>query len=334
MSKRLKIAKLAQALGLIRVLESASRFRNGPGILIIDHHRIGDGASSIYDRGVFGATAEKFDQQLRILKSRYNFIGLPECQHYVENPSELKHFLLMLTFDDGFRDNFDIALPILKSHGVSATFFLVTSLIGSSVVPWWDRIAYMVRNAPARAVQLHYPTSATIPLVGDREISIRNVLRHFKCSSSVSTDKYLAQIEEVTGVTSPVATERRFIDWSEARRMLSEGMSIGSHTRSHTILSQLSYDDQILELRHSKQELESQLRTKIDAIAYPVGSRTAFTSNTQRAVAETGYRTAFSKYGGVNAVGSLQPYDLRRIDSPEDLTQLRFSTAFLAMSIR
>jgi peptidoglycan/xylan/chitin deacetylase (PgdA/CDA1 family) len=95
--------------------------------------------------------------------------------------------------------------------------------------------------------------------------------------------------------------------------MVGGGMAIGSHTHSHQVLSQLEPQQQYEELSNSRTILKEQLGTAADALAYPVGARTSFTSQTQQAARDAGYRIAFSFFGGINLRGQTRPHDVRRI---------------------
>ncbi len=254
-------------------------------------------------------------------------MGLDECQELVASPAKIKQFFVMLTFDDGFRDNYDVAFPALRSAGVPATFFLCTSLIGSCFVPWWDQIAYMVRNSSARRLALSYPEELVVALNGNRESVITRVLRLFKASPTASTEEFLAQVSDATGVPLPQSGQRRFLDWNEAKQMQAAGMEFGSHTHSHTILSQLAYAQQRSELERSKRELEAALGVSIDALAYPVGSRNAFTDETKRALRECGYRTAFSHYYGTNTPPEIDPFDVKRSKPSAAFPMFRLHTS-------
>lgn len=95
--------------------------------------------------------------------------------------------------------------------------------------------------------------------------------------------------------------------------MTGGGMAIGSHTHSHTVLSQLDPERQYEELSKSRAIIKKHLGADADTIAYPVGVRTSFTGQTQKLAREAGYRAAFSFYGGTNLRGITNPYDVNRV---------------------
>ena len=113
--------------------------------------------------------------------------------------------------------------------------------------------------------------------------------------------------------------------------MQSAGMEFGSHTHTHRLLSSLSYAEQLTELNASRDIMKRELARPVHTIAYPVGSRTSFNTDTHRAVRDCGYSLGFSFYGGVNSSNSLCATDVRRF-TPAHPGNLRLQLA-LATSI-
>lgn len=327
MSKREQVARWAAWLGLTRLLESLPR---RGGLLVLNYHRIGDAQACPYDRGVFSATVDEFRQQMRYLRQRYCILPLEYALESIA--SGVRELGVLITFDDGYRDNFTNAFPVLRDEALPATFFLATGFIGSSRLPWWDAIAYLVRQTPKQTVTLSYPESHTFTLDLNREQAILEVLRVFKSPANHDSDRFLIELANACGMKLPLeAPERLFVTWDEVRNMRVNGMSFGSHTHTHRLLSTLSYEDQLAELRTSRQLIEQELGTALETVAFPVGSRTAFDRNTARAMQAAGYSTGFSFFGGINrAVKRTQPFTLLREGvggfSPEML-RLRYAMA-------
>ena len=112
------------------------------GVLVLNYHRIGSGDESPFDRGLWSADAEEFSDQIRFCKSQLEVITPDDIPRVVANGSGR---YALITFDDGYRDNYEIAFPILKAEGVPATFFIATGFVDTPRLPWWDEIAWMVR---------------------------------------------------------------------------------------------------------------------------------------------------------------------------------------------
>lgn len=314
-----------QGLGLLRILEM---FRARPGIFIINHHRVGDAASGRFDRDVFSASADSFDLQVNYCKKHFNIVAGEELEELVSGRAPLKRLHVAITFDDGYINDYTTSFEILKANNCAAAFFLVPEYVGTSTVPWWDEIAYLVRNSPRPHITLSIPAPLTVTLGTDRQPAIRAVLRHYKRPENLHGDKLLAELREQADCELPTP-QRRFITWQEAREMKDAGMVIGSHTQTHGILGQMSPEAQWWELTESKKNIEANLGSKVDSLAYPVGIRGSFTETTEEIARSAGYKMCFSFYGGINTPGHMQPTNLLRMaTSPDDLL-FRSETALI-----
>ncbi len=326
MSKRRLFATTLQNLGLLRVLEMV---RAKPGILIINHHRVGNAASTRFDRGVFSASAEQFDLQLKYFKKHFNVVSGEELEALVSGKAPLKRMHIAITFDDGYRNDYATSFQVLKANDCAAAFFLVPEYVGTSTVPWWDEIAYLVRNSPKSQITLSTPVPLTLTLEADREPAIYAVLRHYKRKDNVHGDKLLAELRQEAGCEVP-ATGRRFISWEEAREMKAAGMTIGSHTQTHGILGQMPPETQQWELTESKKNIETNLGDKVDTLAYPVGIRGSFTPDTEKIARAAGYKMCFSFYGGINTPEHMQPMNVLRMATSLDNLLFRSETVLLS----
>jgi peptidoglycan/xylan/chitin deacetylase (PgdA/CDA1 family) len=293
-----------------------SRLPARDSLLVLNYHRIGNAADDLFDPGVFSATADQFNDQIAYLKRRRSLVTLDEALAFIDGTEKNKtrRCRILITFDDGYLDNYEIAYPILRSHGAQGVFFLATSMVGSCEIPWWDRIAYLVRTARKRQFTLHYPSDLTVDLdhLG-LEKSLIAILKLYKLPNNSNPDQFIQELAEAAQGDAPPGTLRRFLNWDEARKMIVGGMAIGSHTHSHHLLSQLPAERQLEELSNSRSILTEQIGIATDVLAYPVGARTSFSDTTQNLARQAGYRAAFSFYGGTNLPGKTNPYDVSRI---------------------
>ena len=301
-------------------------------LFVLNYHRIGNPDDDLFDPGVFEATADQLNDQISYLKRYVSLVTLEEALGFIEGTIQEKarRCRLLITFDDGYLDNYEIAYPILRSHGAQGVFFLVTSMVGSCQVPWWDQIAYLVKTARRRRFSLRYPAELVVDLEenGLTE-SLRAILRLYKQPENSDPARFIREIAEGAKGEDLPGTLRRFLNWDEAREMRKGGMAIGSHTHSHHVLSQLEPDRQYEELSKSRAILKEQLGVEADVLAYPVGGRSSFTDQTQMIAREAGYRAAFSYYGGTNLPGNTSPYDVNRIAmGGQSWSRFRVQTAF------
>jgi peptidoglycan/xylan/chitin deacetylase (PgdA/CDA1 family) len=310
-SKRELLAQAGAYSGFTRLTEVIP---GPPLLLILNYHRIGDATQTLYDSGTFSCTVAELDWQVRYLKRRFAIVTLDQATDIVHGRSAPPKTSVLLTFDDGYRDNYDAAFPVFVKHQVSASFFLPTSYIGTGCLPWWDMIAYIVKTSRERRITLTYPESAEFDLTpAHRARSIMDILKLFKRPSMTDTERFISELEAACGSTRPAeSAERCFLNWDEAREMQRGGMCFGSHTHTHEILGKLSLARQTEELQTSREILERELDRTIDTLAYPVGKLDTFSADTFTALRNAGYETAFSFYSGVNRPGHINPFDVLR----------------------
>ena len=276
---------------------------------------------------------------MRILKKHYALTELAEAQEFVDHPERLRHCRVLVTLDDGYRDNHDIAFPILRSHGIKAAFFLATGFVGTNRVPWWDQLAYVVRRTEKQILRIGYPSDRIFTLDDSSRLSVIDALLSlYKSDETNDAERFLAGVEEACGVARPrEASDRLFMSWEEAGALVKGGMSIGSHTHDHELLAKLSPEQQLRQCQLSREMISQELGLAVDAMAYPVGSRGSFSEVTRRCLLETGYRTAFSYYGGVNTGSeAISSFDVNRISvvGPADPSHFRLRTALAVVTAR
>ncbi len=333
MGIRNKCAAISERLSLTRLLETAPR---RGCLIVLNYHRLGQPNGQPYDDGTFSATADEFQAQVEFLKKRYSIVTLDEAVHLVTGKKSFRGAAILLTFDDGYLDNFQIGYPILRSLGVQGTFFLISSFVGSNELPWWDRIAYGVKRASNRVITLDHPNRMQFDLTQqDRADVIRALLAQYKQLPSRSdASQFLACLEQACQPGLRTVNERLFLNWSEAANMHANGMAIGCHTHTHPILSQLTVEEQYEELRMVKETIQARLSIPANVLAYPVGKKTTFTPQTEDVLQQLGYCAAFSYYGGINLPGNTRPFDIRRnsVDAGLPLCRLRLQLAVASIS--
>jgi len=282
------------------------------GVVGVNYHRIGDGRSSPFDRGLWSATPEALDAQLRWLKSHFDVISPREIA-YVVRVRRGRH--VVVTFDDGYLDNFTTAYPILRSNRVPATFFVSTGFLDNPRLPWWDEIAWMVRTSARPGIELRSHLSSPIIFdKPDRQKAIRALLRIYYRLSSGQCAAFMDALAQATGTGRYVdVREHHWMTWDMVREMRAGGMTIGGHTVNHPVLARLSRDEQRSEIVGCRRRLEEELGVPMRSFAYPVGQLDSFNVETRECLREAGVQTAFSYYGGFRPIESWDDYDVRRI---------------------
>jgi peptidoglycan/xylan/chitin deacetylase (PgdA/CDA1 family) len=283
--------------------------------VVLNYHRIGDPESDEYDPALLEATVEAFDEQLAFLRKRYHVCDVAEALGLIAKPRTIRQPAFLITFDDGYRDNYTAAFPILRSHGLQAVFFLATGFVGTTRIPWWDQIAFMCRRTERQSISIDYPTKARFALNGSsRNRVIRDVIRMYKSAATMDPKRFMAQLESECAVACPTESgERLFMTWDEARDLVAAGMGVGSHTHNHEILAKQPAAAQFDECKISRDVLKSELGLDVSMLSYPVGGDGTFDDVTLSCVRRAGYRFAFTYGGGVNIPSRLQPLTVTRM---------------------
>jgi peptidoglycan/xylan/chitin deacetylase (PgdA/CDA1 family) len=320
MSKTEHIARFAEVsrLGsLVRQLGGWS------GILIFGYHRVGlvddSGDPSLWD-----ATPPVFEQQLRLLKKEFDVIGPDELETVVRAG---RGRYVLLTFDDGYRDNFDEALPILKRHGLPATFFVTTGFLDGRQISWWDEIAWMVHASTTSELRANGCLDSALSFAPqERRRTILSLIGRYKRLPRESMHAFLDALAEATGSGRHHGDHNEvWMTWDNVRELRASGMRIGGHTVNHPLLARLSVDEQEQEIIGCKSRIETELGEPMRYFAYPYGERDSFDDNTRRCLAEHGVELAFSLYNGYQRFKEWDPYDVRRRGLGPNVNPRRFA---------
>lgn len=311
-NKREALGRGMAALGVVRALERLARAR-GPALLVLIYHRIAEPAGDPFYEPVISATPDAFRAQMRMIRDRYRVLRLDEAPRPGGGPS------VLITFDDGYRDNAETAAPILSELGVPATFFLTTDFVQGLTLPWWDRVAYTIKRTEKRGFTLDEGLAIDL---GDgspsaRTSAIMTIIAAFLDGRISDEARFLDQLDDRAEVAVDAARLGRalFMTGDQARALAESGglFAIGSHTRSHRRLSGLSEAEQRAELVDSKRTLEAMTGREVDCLAYPYGGVGDFDDRTERIAGESGHRLGFSAVAGVNRGGPLDPFRIERL---------------------
>ncbi len=321
---------------LMRVLSAAGvlklRWHRLPAALyVFNYHRIGNRDECGYNRNLFSCTAARLGEHLAVLKDRFQIVSLDQLAHFARRGYAGRRPLALVTFDDGYVDNYLLAFPLLREMGVPAAFFLPTAYIGTRRLLWSDEIAWMLRSSRRSEITLPYAPVPFSLAAGGLESTIRDILRHVR-QSAVPIDEQVGCIREACGGVAPASgnTGPQFLSWEQAREMGAAGMDIGSHTHSHALLARLTPERQREELAASRSVLQAELRTPVRAVAYPVGVPSAYTPETCRIARAVGYELGFSFMRHANRFPLTDPLDLGRfpVDSDIGAFELKSRTCF------
>jgi peptidoglycan/xylan/chitin deacetylase (PgdA/CDA1 family) len=320
MSKTEQIARLADASGLGRLVRKLGGWN---GILVFAYHRVGL-VDDLGDPSLWDASPPVFEQELRFLKKEFDVIPPDELERAV---SIGRGRYVLLTFDDGYRDNFDEAFPILKRHGLPATFFVTTGFLDHQQIPWWDEIAWMVNASTRSESRLNGLLDSALSFAPrERRRTTQALIECYRRLPRESTRQFMDSLADATGSGRHQGDHAAvWMTWDNVRELRASGMHIGGHTVTHPLLAQLSVDEQEQEILGCKMRIEAELGEPMRYFAYPYGERDSFDDNTRRSLADHGVELAFSYYHGYQRFRDWDPYDVRRRGLGPCVTPRRFA---------
>ncbi|WP_066341991.1 polysaccharide deacetylase family protein [Azohydromonas lata] len=268
--------------------------------------------------------AAHFDQMLRWLRG-YTVLPLEQAIRRLREGS-LPAGALSITFDDGYADNHDVALPILRRHGMSATFFVSSAYLDGGRM-WSDTLVEAVRRCSADVLDLDDLLLGRHRLDSPaaRRHAARLLLTRLKYMEPGARDRCAQQVARAARAHLP---DDLMLSRAQLRAMHGAGMTIGSHTRTHPILTTVPDDVARDEIVASRDDLEAVIDAPVTLFAYPNGRpRTDYHPRHCEMVRRAGYSAALTTASGVSRTGA-DLYQLPRF-TPWDRTALRFRLRML-----
>jgi peptidoglycan/xylan/chitin deacetylase (PgdA/CDA1 family) len=269
------------------------------------------------------ATGENLRDHLLYLRRHYRLLHLETALEELYTPSTSdsrkrdQRTPLVVTFDDGYHDNYTNAFALACELQVPITIFLVLGYIESGCSFWWQEGERLVSHARASEITIGNRTYH-LDNLKDRKglaLAIENRLRF--ASSIQKREEFLISIREVLEGSSQLLLEEKAISplsWREVQTMEeSVWISFGAHTMNHPILAYLTDPAEVqYEVSESRKVLERQLGHPVHAFAYPVGQLEHIGRDGLCAVQNAGFRWAVTTIHGANTPQS-DPYLLHRI---------------------
>jgi peptidoglycan/xylan/chitin deacetylase (PgdA/CDA1 family) len=291
-------------------------------LLVVNYHRVlGQQDDNPFDDGVVTCDPQVFDEQIRLLAKKRNIISMADFVRCLDHGNRLPANPTLITFDDGYADNFSHAFPVLEKYSAPACFFLPTNRLTERRLEWWDHIAYIMKNAEKGCYTTSFGGEVLSVDLGQpdgRKTATAELIARAK-----KTDKPIDQLFEEFAVArpDPALESSHIMSDEQINRILAEpGFSIGAHSVTHRVLSTLSEAEQLHELSESKKILEDRYDTTIDAFAYPVGDDGHYDWVTVKAAQAAGYRCAFNFRRGARGVDvqSCSRFDIDRTWLPNN----------------
>jgi glycosyltransferase involved in cell wall biosynthesis len=272
-----------------RSLSSGSPFSITP-IHILLFHRINPTSDPLWNPINPGS----FEKIVAFIKKRYDIISLEE--HFQIPQTNNKKPLCAITFDDGYKDYIDYALPILSKYKCPASMYIVTDCINRNLPPWTYILNHAFINTSSLSLDIDtssFPEELRKSKWRDKEERLefaKNLSPYLKSIPNYRRSKiYLEIIAQFHDVEAPKGL---MLSWNEINELGHNNTNIGSHSATHPVLSQVMHNDKLSsELKISADEIEKNTGKRPVSIAYPFG---LYNSNVKSIAEQTGYKFAFT----------------------------------------
>jgi peptidoglycan/xylan/chitin deacetylase (PgdA/CDA1 family) len=297
------------ASGLTRVAGKL----NGKGVAILMYHSVMDEpAQQGQTLGRIIHSSNAFERQMEVIAGEYQPVALDDVLSFVRGEKELPARAVVVTFDDGYADNCEVAVPILNRVGVRATFYVTVDCIETAKLPWPSRLRFVFFTTKKKSWE---GQDGSIWPLQDSEQRDRAFLAACDDCARLAGE---AQGQWVRGIESELQTgacnQRLMMTWDQVRDLVRKGHVVGSHTLSHPNMAYIGEEDATKELRESKRKLEHALNASIIHFSYPCPALSPhWNERTLKISRAAGYQTAVTTDGGM----------VRRHDSPLSLHRVR-----------
>jgi peptidoglycan/xylan/chitin deacetylase (PgdA/CDA1 family) len=263
-----------------------------------------------------GAGARGLERQLAFLARRGNVVPLANGLRALDQGEPLPPRAVALTFDDGYRDQLELAAPMLARLGLPATFFLVPGLLDGTARPWWELLAWILTRSTRDSVAWEGRTLG-LGDDGQRRRALATVLEALKRRDQLARDAALDGLAERCAPDGKLEEHASFLDWDGARQLVRRGFTVASHSLHHAILAEEPAPAQERDLTLSRRRLEEELEVSVELLAYPNGKLPDYSQATVAAARGAGYSHALTTVEGWNQP-TTAPYEIRRfVQQPE-----------------
>jgi peptidoglycan/xylan/chitin deacetylase (PgdA/CDA1 family) len=296
-------------------LMATLRFRRKAFVLM--YHRVLPAGADTFSSDSICVTPEAFALQMKFLRRHFRVLSIAELAAHLEAGRELPSRSCVVTFDDGWRDNFEHALPILREQEIPAVIFVATDYIGGSDCFWQERISRLLfdglrGNAAARALVEEVVAQPGLAQRGapDQRRLIRNAVDALKSRPPAEIEAFESRVREVVGSPASLGDDC-FMDWPQVGALVrGTRVDVGSHGCSHTPLTKLPPERAAAELEEARRRIAEAVGTPVMSIGYPNGNYDDVVVRLTRAA---GYKLGFTTDKGL--VGEVRdPFKLPRIN--------------------
>ena len=282
--------------------------RQSSNFQILTYHRVNDEDDSFLP----AVYTKIFSDQMRYIVSNFNILTLEDIVERMKK-KDIPYNSIVITFDDGYKDNYLNAFPILKELSIPATIFLATEAVDSQKILWHDKVFSAFRETRVEHFDGFGINNQMYSLMTQEEKTCArsDILNFLKYVNNEERILYIDRLMDRLEINDKKEELNLMMTWEEIKEMHENGISFGAHTVTHTILSNLSIKELRKEIFLSKKLIEENIGTEVKTFAYPNGSKKDFNETTKSLLREAGYSCAVTTIFGTNSMDQ-DCFELRR----------------------
>lgn len=271
---------------------------------------------------VKGVSRETFEWQLNLIKKDFHVMSLSQYIDKINSGISLSN-VVIITIDDAYEDFYSICYPLLKKYEMPATLFVPTDFIGNRAWFWWDKIKYIMEKSLKDNIKVLYNNKKfTINSSTDykRYKSWNGICDFCLTLSDREKDAFINTVAismDVDIPSFPIGHYRQ-MTWEQIAEVSKNNVEIGSHAKSHPVLTKLNHEDIVKEAEDSKRKIVEKTGIAVKTFCYPHGMPSDYNSNVAAVVRNAGYIGAVVAHDG--AYDQRERYIIKRIGAPNDST--------------
>ncbi|GAG21219.1 unnamed protein product, partial [marine sediment metagenome] len=219
------------------------------------YHRVNDENDQFFH----AVNIENFERQIRYLIKRYTIINLEDVVDHIKRGTRLPKNPIVITYDDGYKDNYLNAFPILRKYNAPATIFLTVGCIGTGIIPWTEKIHYILNNTIITKIELFNDSLCIYTLDNPEEMNrvSEEIKSYLKTMDEKKRNSLIEKLgDELEVPIGDIRDHNLMLSWQEVEEMAGNKISFGAHTVTHPILTRIPYNQAIDEIVASRKEIK------------------------------------------------------------------------------
>lgn len=286
-------------------------------LTVLNYHRVDwlENNQDMFQPNI-SASPQTFDEQMAFVAKWYCVISLQELTAWLLYNKPLPPHAALITFDDGYLDNYTHAFPILKKYDFSAVIYLTSGYIASNRPFYWDLASFCFFHTQTDRLRFPDNSEKTWKSEDEKKQVLKAWIEAMKLMKEEEKQKWVSSLPEALSVSISHETLKSvMLNWNQIREMHSAGIEFGAHTINHPILTRITLQEAHQEIVGSKKKIEEELGVPVTSLAYPNGMKADFNKDVATLAKELGLSTAFTLVNGPTSLSSVKhsPYTIRRI---------------------